>query len=415
MASAAAAADQRPPVNPYNFTREDYDDIVQQAPTCRVSARSKYHEIELVEDCTLFDLYRQPRAPVTDRHATKTLSMRQLNADLTCPICLGIIKETMVVMECLHRFCRTCISTAIRHSKRECPSCRIHIPSKRSLRPDATFDAFIATVHPNLEAFERHEDEIIQQVNRARRCHASQSSSVHDEQASAMSHGTAGAAGHGTRRQSGRIHGEQAATLSRSSSPVRGEGRVVGEKRHSPGTGSPRANGSSSTTAAAVSEDGRAARKKLRNALSSSALVPAVTSERVNLRVLLHDDEQSRLPTLERTLFTTSSKLKIRHLKKHLASLLKLDTHDRLCIVLPTVNCKLSGLSERAKNRKSAGSGIRQDLLCDQELEDFVTINDIYQQYGMGIDWELRLLYHFSSDTIINGIARFVSAASSTR
>ena len=216
--------------------------------------------------------------------------------------------------------------------------------------------------------------------------------------------------------QSGRIHREQAATLSRSSSPVRGEGRVVGEKRHSPETGSPRANGSSSTTTtAAVSEDGRAARKKLRNALSSSALVPAVTSERVNLRVLLHDDEPSRLPTLERTLFTTSSKLKIRHLKKHLASLLKLDTHDRLCIVLPTVNCKLSGLSERAKNRKSAGSGIRQDLLCDQELEDFVAINDIYQQYGMGTDWELRLLYHFSSDTIINGIARFVSAVSSTR
>lgn len=160
--------DKGPPRNPYKFTREDYDNLVDQTSNHRISERSKYNEIELVEDCTLFEIYRQPRAPVTDANATKTLSMRHLNADLTCPICLGIIKKTMVVMECLHRFCRECISTAIRHSKRECPSCRIHIPSKRSLRPDANFDAFIAKVHPNLVEFERHEDQIIQQVNRAR-------------------------------------------------------------------------------------------------------------------------------------------------------------------------------------------------------------------------------------------------------
>ncbi|KAF1780270.1 hypothetical protein GQ600_1510 [Phytophthora cactorum] len=90
---------------------------------------------------------------------------------------------------------------------------------------------------------------------------------------------------------------------------------------------------------------------------------------------------------------TTSPKLKIRHVKKHLAALLKLDKYDNMCIVLPTVNCTLSGLSKSAKARKSS---IRQDLQCDQELEDF---------YGMGTAWELRLLYHFSQGTIVNGIA----------
>ncbi|KAG3168871.1 hypothetical protein PI126_g3094 [Phytophthora idaei] len=73
-----------------------------------------------------------------------------------------------------------------------------------------------------------------------------------------------------------------------------------------------------------------------------------------------------------------------------------------MCIVLPTVNCTLSGLSESAKARKSS---IRQDLQCDQELEDFVTLKDIYEQYGMDTAWELRLLYHFSQGTIVNGIA----------
>ncbi|ETP06566.1 hypothetical protein F441_17050, partial [Phytophthora nicotianae CJ01A1] len=136
--------------------------------------------------------------------------------------------------------------------------------------------------------------------------------------------------------------------------------------------------------------------------------------DRVNFRVLLHEEEQPNAPKLERTLFTTSPKLKIRHLKKHLAALLKLGKYDNLCIVLPTVNCTLSGLSESAKARKSTGVAIRQDLQCDQELEDFVTLKDIYEQYGMGSAWELRLLYHFSQGTIVNGIARFVAATSNT-
>ncbi|CAH0481991.1 unnamed protein product [Peronospora belbahrii] len=369
---------ESPPRNPYEFTREDYENLVEQTPDSRLSERSKYMEVELIEDCTLFDLYRQPRAPITDPKATKTLSMRQLNADLTCPVCLGIIKETMVVMECLHRFCRQCISTAIRHSKRECPSCRIHIPSKRSLRPDVTFDAFIAKVHPNLAEFERHEDHIIQQVNRARLYNHQQQTQQH---CMGLGFTQAGA----SRRNDWRKNPENT-TLSRPSSPLNGS-----------------------------SED-ETARKKPRivaSTMTSSSLKSDMI-DRVNLRVLLHEDEQPQAPKLERTLFTTSSKLKIRHLKKHLAALLKLDTYDNMCIVLPTVNCMLSGLSESAKAQESASVVIRQDLQCDQELEDYVTLHDIYQQYGMGTAWELRLLYHFSSGTIVNGIAHFVSAVSRT-
>ncbi|CAH0522408.1 unnamed protein product [Peronospora belbahrii] len=395
---------ESPPRNPYEFTREDYENLVEQTPDSRLSERSKYMEVELIEDCTLFDLYRQPRAPITDPKATKTLSMRQLNADLTCPVCLGIIKETMVVMECLHRFCRQCISTAIRHSKRECPSCRIHIPSKRSLRPDVTFDAFIAKVHPNLAEFERHEDHIIQQVNRARLYNQTQ------QHCMGLGFTQAGA----SRRNDWRKNPENT-TLSRPSSPLNGSSGhspPLGEKRNSPDT-------ESSDDKSASSGDGpedETARKKPRivaSTMTSSSLKSDMI-DRVNLRVLLHEDEQPQAPKLERTLFTTSSKLKIRHLKKHLAALLKLDTYDNMCIVLPTVNCMLSGLSESAKAQESASVVIRQDLQCDQELEDYVTLHDIYQQYGMGTAWELRLLYHFSSGTIVNGIAHFVSAVSRT-
>ncbi|CAI5730126.1 unnamed protein product [Peronospora destructor] len=393
--------DKSPPQNPYKLTWEDYDNLVDQTTNHRISERSKYNEIELVEDCTLFEIYRQPRAPVTDAKATKTLSMRQLNANLTCPICLGIMKKTMVVMECLHRFCRDCISTAIRHSKRECPSCRIHIPSKRSLRPDTNFDAFIAKVHPNLAEFERHEDQIIQQVNRARL-----SNNAFTESTRMGLSNQAAARHNGSRKKA------QNTTSSRLSSPVNGSNGIlplVGEKRSSPDSVSHSDNISS---AAAVLEN-EAARKKPKFVTSTPTSKPAVT-DHVNLRVLLHENEQPKAPKLERTLFTTSPKLKIRHLKKHLAALLKLDTYDNMCIVLPTVNCTLSGLSESATAQKSVGVVIRQDLQCDQEVEDYVTLEDIYQQYGMGTDWELRLLYHFSSDTIVNDIARIVSVASTT-
>ncbi|ETN02164.1 hypothetical protein PPTG_16796 [Phytophthora nicotianae INRA-310] len=377
-----------PPQKPYTFTREDYDNLVARTPNCQISKRSKYEEIELVDDCTLFDIYRQPRAPVTDPNATKTLSIRQLNADLTCPICLGIIKETMVVMECLHRFCGECISTAIRQSKRECPSCRIHIPSKRSLRPDANFDALIRKIHPNLAEFERNEDQIIEQLNRTRHFHNAYTESTRK-----------GVLSQAATRRNGRKKTEGA--TSASSSPSNTSSPPVGEKRSSPGGGSPNDTAPSS---AAASED-ETARKKPKVAASKST---DTAVDRVNFRVLLHEEEQPNAPKLERTLFTTSPKLKIRHLKKHLAALLKLDKYDNIYIVLPVVNYTLSGLSESAKARESTDAAMRQDLLCDQELEYFMTLKDIYDQYGMGTAWELRLLYHFSQSTIVDGVVRLV-------
>lgn len=385
-----------PPQNPYTFTREDYDNLVARTPNCQISQRSKYEEIELVDDCTLFEIYRQPRAPITDPNATKTLSVRQLNADLTCPICLGIIKETMVVMECLHRFCGNCISTAIRQSKRECPSCRIHIPSKRSLRPDANFDALIRKIHPNLAEFERNENQIIEQLNRSRHFNNAYTESTR-----------MGVLSQAVTRRQGRRKAESTTSSSSShpSSPSSLASPPVGDKRRSPNGNSSCDNASSSVT---VSEE-ESARKKLKVAAATTS---SEVVDRVHFRVLLHEDEQPNAPRLERTLFTTSAKLKIRHLKKHVALLLKLDKYDNMCIVLPNVNCTLSGLSESAKKRKSVA--IRQDLQCDQELEDFVNLKDIYDQYGMGTAWELRLLYHFSPGTIVNGIAQFVAATSNS-
>lgn len=85
--------------------------------------------------------------------------------DVQCSICLGIIRKTRTVMECLHRFCRECIDKSMRLGNNECPACRKHCASRRSLRDDPKFDALIAALFTNIDSYEEeelafHEDEM---------------------------------------------------------------------------------------------------------------------------------------------------------------------------------------------------------------------------------------------------------------
>jgi hypothetical protein len=46
---------------------------------------------------------------ITDADHRSRIPARLLNAELTCPICLSIVRQTHTFMECLHRFCQECI------------------------------------------------------------------------------------------------------------------------------------------------------------------------------------------------------------------------------------------------------------------------------------------------------------------
>ncbi|GFP97134.1 putative E3 ubiquitin-protein ligase ring1a [Phtheirospermum japonicum] len=71
--------------------------------------------------------------------------------------CLGIIRKTRTVMECLHRFCRECIDKSMRLGNNECPACRTHCASRRSLRDDPNYDALIAVLYPDIDKYEEEE------------------------------------------------------------------------------------------------------------------------------------------------------------------------------------------------------------------------------------------------------------------
>uniref|UniRef100_A0A5B6ZN55 Putative E3 ubiquitin-protein ligase RING1a n=1 Tax=Davidia involucrata TaxID=16924 RepID=A0A5B6ZN55_DAVIN len=60
-------------------------------------------------------------------------------------------------MECMHRFCRECIDKSMRLGNNECPACRTHCASRRSLRDDPRYDAIIESLYPDIVKYEEEE------------------------------------------------------------------------------------------------------------------------------------------------------------------------------------------------------------------------------------------------------------------
>ncbi|XP_022927385.1 putative E3 ubiquitin-protein ligase RING1a [Cucurbita pepo subsp. pepo] len=85
------------------------------------------------------------------------VKLSDIRKEVQCPICLGIIRKTRTVMECLHRFCRECIDKSMRLGNNECPACRTHCASRRSLRDDPNYDSLIAALYPDIEKYEEDE------------------------------------------------------------------------------------------------------------------------------------------------------------------------------------------------------------------------------------------------------------------
>lgn len=93
-----------------------------------------------------------------------TVNMSLLNVDLRCPICLGVLRDP-VATECLHRFCNNCIEKCLRVGKKECPSCRCYVATRRSLRRDTSFAGLINSLYPDLDKFEDEEEDMINNEN----------------------------------------------------------------------------------------------------------------------------------------------------------------------------------------------------------------------------------------------------------
>ncbi|XP_021911131.1 putative E3 ubiquitin-protein ligase RING1a isoform X2 [Carica papaya] len=100
---------------------------------------------------------RSPLSSDGEKEEYVLVKLSELRKEVQCPICLGIIRKTRTVMECLHRFCRECIDKSMRLGNNECPACRTHCASRRSLRDDPKYDALIAALYPDIDKYEEEE------------------------------------------------------------------------------------------------------------------------------------------------------------------------------------------------------------------------------------------------------------------
>ena len=107
----------------------------------------------LESELTLYEKHRKPRPAPSGSFKCPLQGLQQ---EFRCVICLDYIRNARIVRECLHRFCENCIEKSLVQVglRKECPICRVHIPSRRSLAPDPDFDKLIRYIvrdNPSVE------------------------------------------------------------------------------------------------------------------------------------------------------------------------------------------------------------------------------------------------------------------------
>ncbi|GMT36475.1 hypothetical protein PFISCL1PPCAC_27772, partial [Pristionchus fissidentatus] len=68
-----------------------------------------------------------------------TINLTNLGAELSCPICLDILKNSLISKNCGHRFCLSCLMTET------CPVCSCSLTST-NMECDREFDKFVQTI-----------------------------------------------------------------------------------------------------------------------------------------------------------------------------------------------------------------------------------------------------------------------------
>lgn len=134
---------------------EDEDDVELQRSNQNISEESEEGDVEQEEQESDDD--GSPSSSSSDKDEFVYVKLSDVRKEVQCPICLGIIRKTRKVMECLHRFCRECIDKSMRLGNNECPACRAHCASRRSLRDDPNYDTLIGLLYPDIDKYEKEE------------------------------------------------------------------------------------------------------------------------------------------------------------------------------------------------------------------------------------------------------------------
>ncbi|PRP77246.1 putative Locus-specific chromosome binding protein [Planoprotostelium fungivorum] len=98
------------------------------------------------------------REPIVDGRDIK-FETRILNEFLVCSLCMGYIKDAHTIVECLHTFCKSCITKYLR-DKTDCPTCEVALgpyPLDK-IKFDRQIHNIVCKIFPQFEAEDAEEE-----------------------------------------------------------------------------------------------------------------------------------------------------------------------------------------------------------------------------------------------------------------
>ena len=263
---------------------------------------SRYQEYVEVPGLTLFDIHRQPRCEIYNPDIRCRIQLKVLGSEFHCPICLGYIRNTRIVKECLHRFCHDCIEKCLRVGKKQCPQCRIHIPSRRSFRPDTNFDQLIQSIYGDIEQLEKFEEEEIAKQNKKNMNNVLNSDS----------------------RKRGMLY--QAEQRKRSRGAIHGS--MMGEQQQSRTTDNSNNNNSSNAAAAATR--------------GNSSIIGGRKDDETKIELILRrHPHEIKVNSLRKEYIRTTNEITVVTLKKYLSKKLNYTPHEHFQVREIIMKCSI--------------------------------------------------------------------------
>jgi len=228
----------------------------------------------------------------------------------------------------------------------QCPSCRIHIPSKRSLRPDPAFDDLISSIYGDITKFEEVEQKAIETSNMKKLSDNSYSNST----ANVM-----------------RIQREKRRSLEKSLSPSSSMSLTWPRRSGDNAGGGGRNSNLSTGKNKRPRKSSQGDEKESQSIKRTKATVTKSPPDEMKLIsfVLRRHPQEQLVDKLEREYIRTTSELKIYHLKKFLGLKLNIPEFHGFQIVLINQGRGIV-LSE-----KLTLNTIRNTLL-DRDCDEFV-------------------------------------------
>nr|VDC69063.1 unnamed protein product [Brassica rapa] len=103
-------------------------------------------------------------SPSADKSEFMEIDLGEIRKDVQCPICLVQCMHMLIRVSCFlprdykeNKDCDGVPAPLLPGMNNECPACRKHCASRRSLRDDPKFDALIAALFTNIDSYEEEE------------------------------------------------------------------------------------------------------------------------------------------------------------------------------------------------------------------------------------------------------------------